>query len=42
MSSGERAAEERDGADALVWHRTKPNVGRVAVDDEELVEVRHL
>jgi hypothetical protein len=39
MSSGERAAEERDGSGALVEHNAEPDARRVAVDDEELVEV---
>jgi hypothetical protein len=39
MSSSEREAEKHDGSDALVEHSTEPDAGRVAVDDEELVEV---
>jgi hypothetical protein len=42
MSSGEQAAEERDRSGALVEHNTEPDAGHVAVDDKELVEVRHL
>jgi hypothetical protein len=42
MSSGERMAEERDGFGTLVEHSNDPNAGRIPVDDEELVEVRHL
>jgi hypothetical protein len=42
MPGGKRSAEERDGSGSLVEHGAKPNPGRVAVDDEQLVEVRHL
>jgi hypothetical protein len=42
MSSREQAAEECNGSGAVVEHSTEPDTERVAVDDEEVVEVRHL
>ena len=42
MASGERPAEESEGSRALMKDGAEPRAGRVAVDDEDLVEIGHL
>ena len=42
MAGGKRFAEVSKGPDALMKDRTEPHSRRVAVDDEEFGEIRHL
>jgi hypothetical protein len=42
MAGDKRLAEVSEGSGAFMKDRTKPRSRRVAVDDEEFGEIRHL